>query len=36
VVEIYEGPYHPRGLLAESVAAAAARAFEASLEKART
>jgi len=36
VVEIYEGPYHPRGLSAEPVAAAAARAFEASLEKART
>lgn len=36
VVEIYEGPYDPRGVSAEPVAAAAARAIEASLEKART
>jgi thioesterase domain-containing protein/acyl carrier protein len=35
-VEIYEGPYHPRGLTAEPVAVVAAQAFEASLEKART
>jgi thioesterase domain-containing protein len=33
-VEVYEGPYHPHGLLSDQVALAAAQAFQASLEKA--